>query len=103
MANLLFTKHPAAVGETYIEHMGVAFGFGTQMIVGGMACLLHGVFPFLFTRTGSKTIERLHARMVQNRVRACHAETASSASRVAPPAHAVAQSTVPVPEAGHPL
>ena len=79
MANLSFTEHPAAVGESYVEHMGVAFGFGTQMIVGGVACLLHGVFPFLFTRTGSQTIERLHDRMVRNRARACRVDTVSQA------------------------
>jgi hypothetical protein len=79
MAKLSFTEHPAAVGESYVEHMGVAFGFGTQMVVGGMACLLHGVFPFLFTRTGSKTVERLHDRMVRNRARACPAESLSKA------------------------
>jgi hypothetical protein len=79
MAKLSFTEHPTAVGESYVEHMGVAFGFGTQMIVGGVACLLHGVLPFLFTRTGSKTIERLHDRMVRNRAQACHVESVSKA------------------------
>jgi hypothetical protein len=79
MAKLSFTEHPTAVGESYVEHMGVAFGFGMQMVVAGMACLLHGVFPFLFTRTGSKTIERLHDRMVRSRTRPCTAESLSKA------------------------
>jgi hypothetical protein len=64
-----FTEHPAAVGETYVEHLGVASGFGARMILGGLACLVHGVLPFLFTTTGSRTITALHERMVISRRR----------------------------------
>ncbi len=64
----LFTEHPATVGETYFEHMGMAFSFAFRMLGGGLACLLHGIFPFLFLTTGSQTIQRLHDRMVLNRV-----------------------------------
>ena len=38
----LFTAHPAAVGESYAEHLAAATGFGGRMIFGGFACLLHG-------------------------------------------------------------
>ncbi|WP_269715592.1 DUF6356 family protein [Caulobacter sp. NIBR2454] len=58
-----FTRHPAQVGETYGGHMRTAFGFGFTMIGAGLACVLHGLFPFLFVRTGSQCVERLHARM----------------------------------------
>ena len=64
-----FTEHPASVGETYVAHMHCAFGFALQMLIGGAACLVHAVFPFLFQRTGSATIERLHDRMIMNRRR----------------------------------
>lgn len=63
-----FTEHPASVGETYAEHLRMASSFGGAMLLGGVACLLHGLLPFLFTRTGSATIARLHQRMVTNRV-----------------------------------
>ncbi|MGP9822335.1 DUF6356 family protein [Salinarimonas sp. NSM] len=66
---LSFTDHPASVGETYLEHMGVAFSFGGRMLLAGLACLAHGVFPFLFTKTGSRAVTELHERMVANRVR----------------------------------
>lgn len=65
----IFTDHPASVGETYIEHLEVATGFGMAMILAGLACLIHGLVPALFTRTGSTTIRRLHERMVSNRRR----------------------------------
>jgi hypothetical protein len=67
--SISFTEHPHAVGESYTEHFAVASGFGFAMIVGGLACLVHAVLPFLCTTTGSQTIRRLHDRMVTNRVR----------------------------------
>ncbi|MDE2516656.1 MAG: hypothetical protein KGL12_11570 [Rhodospirillales bacterium] len=62
-----FTEHPASVGESYVEHLRVASSFGGAMLLGGVACLLHGLLPFLFTRTGSTTVARLYQRMVTNR------------------------------------
>ena len=62
-----FTEHPASVGETYGQHFAHASGFGIRMILGGVACMLHGVFPFLFVKTGSKQITTLHGRMVTHR------------------------------------
>lgn len=69
--NLLkpFTEHPASVGESYGEHLVMASGFGIRMILGGFACLLHGLLPFLFVRTGSAQIAELHDTMVANRRR----------------------------------
>ena len=63
----LFTEHPASVGETYGEHFVMASGFGLRMILGGCACLVHGIFPFLFVKTGSQQIATLHTTMVTNR------------------------------------
>ena len=65
----MFVQHPASVGESYTEHMGMAFSFGARMITAGAACLLHGLIPALFTRTGSAAIDELHTKMVTNRVR----------------------------------
>ncbi len=62
-----FTDHPASVGETYFEHLTHASGFGLRMIAGGVACILHGLFPFLFAKTGSRQITTLHGRMVTHR------------------------------------
>lgn len=65
----LFNDHPASVGESYAEHLAAASGFGWRMILAGLACLAHGLLPFLFTRTGSDAIRDLHTRMVTNRRR----------------------------------
>ena len=62
-----FTEHPASVGESYTEHLFRAMYFGTRMMFAGIACLVHGVLPFLFVRTGSRAIAELNDRMVVNR------------------------------------
>lgn len=67
MLRKAFTEHPASVGETYGQHLAHATGFGLRMIAGGIACLLHGLLPFLFVKTGSQQIRTLHDRMVVNR------------------------------------
>ena len=76
----LFTEHPASVGETYFQHLWSAAGFAGMMFLGGMACLLHAIFPFAFLHTGSDCIKQLHERMVMKRHRL--------ATRTAPDAHA---------------
>ena len=60
-------EHLREVGETYPQHLKKAAGFGAAMLVGGIACVLHGLLPFLFVKTGSDCIRRLHGEMVENR------------------------------------
>ena len=63
MFNSLFLSHPRSVGESYIEHMGVAARFGGTMVLAGIAVLIHALVPALFTRTGSLAIKRLYGEM----------------------------------------
>ena len=69
MSRLSFTEHPASVGETYTEHMASAWGFSARMAMGAMACFVHGLLPFFFTRTGSGIIAELNSRMILSRSR----------------------------------
>jgi hypothetical protein len=62
-----FTEHPASVGESYFQHMGMSMSFAFKMLAGGCACLVHAFFPFLCVKTGSTQISKLHDRMVLNR------------------------------------
>lgn len=57
------TAHPAAVGETYWQHLRFASAFGRDMVIGGLACFVHGLLPFLFMTKGSRTVLELTARM----------------------------------------
>ena len=54
-----FTAHPAAVGETYLEHFRFASRFGLRMLAGGVAATIHSVFPFLFVTTASRISDEL--------------------------------------------
>lgn len=60
-----FTAHPRSVNETYLEHLGFAMRFGGKMTVGGLAALLHAVFPFLFVTTAGRINDELQV-MRQN-------------------------------------
>ena len=61
------TEHLREVGETYPEHLVKSAGFGISMLAGGVACLVHALFPFLFVTTGSTCISRLHSKMESRR------------------------------------
>lgn len=64
---LSFTDHPASVGENYFAHFRHAAGFSVSMLKGGLACMVHAVFPFLCTKTGSGIVAALNTRMITNR------------------------------------
>ena len=57
------TDHPASVGESYVGHLGFALRFGGTMVVGGLACMVHGVLPFCLTTSGSRRVRALHAML----------------------------------------
>ncbi len=69
-----FSSHLEEVGESYACHMVKAGGFALAMLVAGIACLLHALLPFMFVRTGSNCIRRLHRLMVEERLRTVEAE-----------------------------
>lgn len=62
-----FNRHPKEVGETYTEHLRHAGGFGLEMLVAGLACLIHAIFPFWFEKTASLCVQRLHRQMTARR------------------------------------
>ena len=57
-----FTKHPHSIGESYFRHFYEAVFAAIGVILSGVACLIHSIFPFLFVKTLSNTIKKLHAR-----------------------------------------
>jgi len=63
MFERLFLAHPRSVGESYVEHFGVALRFGLTMVASGAACIVHALVPAMFVRTGSNAVKRLHAQM----------------------------------------
>ena len=61
----IFTRHPRQVGETYFEHMKFAGAFGINMFIGGLACMTHAIFPFLFEKTGSNKLLSMTRHFVE--------------------------------------
>jgi uncharacterized NAD(P)/FAD-binding protein YdhS len=62
-----YTAHLDEVGETYFQHMKVAVTVGGQLFAAGAACMVHAVAPWMFTRTASRMLTRLHAEMMARR------------------------------------
>ena len=62
-----FTRHPSTVGESYGGHLLQAWRFSLVLLGAGLACLVHGLVPCMFERTGSRCVERLHTMMQQRR------------------------------------
>lgn len=59
----LFADHPAAVRESYWQHLLAAFRIGTRLIGMGAACLCHAVVPGLFESTASRGVTQLAREM----------------------------------------
>jgi hypothetical protein len=79
----LFTEHPATVNETYFEHLCTAMTFAATMFVATLVCFVHSLLPFMFVKTGSSLITKLHDTMVTNRVR--NASTQDASDGTVPP------------------
>lgn len=66
---MLFTEHPASVGETWGEHAATAWGFAWCLQLASIAAPVHAVLPFLFVKTASTMITSPHGSMVAYCVR----------------------------------
>lgn len=54
-----FTDHPASVNESYGEHFVFAGRFGLKLIGAGLTACVHGLLPFAFKTTASRTIQEM--------------------------------------------
>lgn len=61
-----FTEHPKEAGESYLQHLWFTARMSTRLVIVGFLLLIHGIFPFLFTRTASERIEEFY-RIMKNR------------------------------------
>jgi len=58
--------HLNEVNETYLQHMAIAFKIGLTMLVTGVFCLVHGLIPSLFKKTGSNQIAKMYEMVSRN-------------------------------------
>lgn len=62
-AKQVFCEHPHETGETYLVHLWFTLMMTSRMVFASVVILIHGVFPFLFTRTASRQMEKIWAIM----------------------------------------
>ena len=56
MLGRLFTDHPRSLGLSWFEHGTGAVKIGFKLIRAGVAALIHGIVPGLFTDTAGRTV-----------------------------------------------
>jgi hypothetical protein len=65
----LFTTHPAAAGESYLEHMAFALGFSRRLFGAAFAALIHGFVPGLCETTASRTVLSMNDELRDRRAK----------------------------------
>lgn len=59
----LFTQHPYEAGETFFEHWAFTMQMSVRFLYVSAVIFLHGLFPFLLKREGSRQIEKIYKIM----------------------------------------
>ena len=62
-----FCEHPRATGETYWQHLWFTTTMAARFMFTMAVLLIHGLFPFLLTRTASTQIEAVY-RIMKKRI-----------------------------------
>ena len=73
--------HLYEVDEGYFEHCGAALAISLQLLKAGLACALHALVPALCTRTASRCIGQVTARMSARGVQVGHPSQTNPVSR----------------------
>jgi len=59
-----FTSHPHSVDETYAQHLMFAGRFALRLFGAAFAALIHAILPFMFEKTASNLIRKMHHDIV---------------------------------------
>lgn len=62
-------KHLEDVNESYVEHLTFTLKISSLILATAVILLIHGMFPWVFTRTGSRMIARIN-RILRERTAA---------------------------------
>lgn len=65
--NRAFTEHPHDTGETYWQHLWFTSTMAARIFYAQLVLMIHGLFPFLLTRTASSQIEIIY-RIMKTRI-----------------------------------
>jgi len=59
-------EHLNEDSEIHSQHMRIALKIGITMLVRGVFCLIHGLIPGLFKKTGSNQITKMYEMVSRN-------------------------------------
>jgi hypothetical protein len=62
-----FGDHPKHAGESYLQHLFFTLKMVVVMLFTSIALLIHGFFPFVFTKTASNNFKNMNNKL-QERV-----------------------------------
>ena len=59
-------EHLNEDNETYFQHMRITLKIVITMLVTGVFCLIHGLIPGVFKKTGSNQITKMYEMVSRN-------------------------------------
>ena len=59
-------EHLNEFDETYLQHIRIAFKIAFTMLATGFCCLIHGLKPGLFKKSGSNQIAKMYEMVSRN-------------------------------------
>lgn len=74
----IFTKHPTEVKMSYSQHLLFAIKFSGLFLFLAVASFVHAFFPFLFTNTASRLVEKIHRDFKRHKLSCCRQKKAAS-------------------------
>lgn len=63
----LFTTHPDAVGESYVEHMFFAWRFSGRLLRASFAAFVHGIVPAAYETAASEAVLNMAGELRERR------------------------------------
>jgi hypothetical protein len=61
----MFNQHLNENNVRYFKHLSHAVVLAVMSMTAGIVFLIHAVFPFVFTQTGSNLIRKIQSRLFQ--------------------------------------
>jgi hypothetical protein len=74
LADRMLFEHPRSLGMSWAGHGVGAVAIGARLVGAGLACVVHGVVPGIFTQTAGKTITRMYDHMNKRKAGAADPE-----------------------------
>jgi len=59
----VLTRHPASVGQTWVQHGRFALAVSRTLTLAAVAAAVHALVPALCETTASRAVDRLHAQI----------------------------------------